>query len=110
MRFSLNIVAVAALFLSSTALAAYEHDIDAIVARHLRDEELAARGEVTELELRAALIPRVPNGDCSTASPQRLGGTQCYHARGHGWMYRGQCLGRNQMVLRGDTFKGDCYF
>ncbi|KAF4615854.1 hypothetical protein D9613_012388 [Agrocybe pediades] len=110
MRFSLNVVAVAALFLSSTALAAFEHDIDAIVARHALDEELAARGEVTELELRAMLVERTPNGDCSTPFPEKLGGTACYKNRGHGWKLNGQCLGKTQMMLRGDSIKAYCYF
>ncbi|PPQ85392.1 hypothetical protein CVT25_006423 [Psilocybe cyanescens] len=71
MHFSLNIFAVAALLVSSTALAAYENNMDSIVARHELDNELEARGLRTEFETRALLVARAPpNGDCSSGSPE----------------------------------------
>ncbi|KAF4615770.1 hypothetical protein D9613_012383 [Agrocybe pediades] len=110
MRFSFNIIAAAALLLSSTAMAAYEHDLDAIIARHERDMELEARGETTEFELRAMLVERNPRGDCSTASPQRMTGPACARAGGHGWMSNGRCYTRQQMAMQGNVVKGSCYF
>ncbi|KAF4615855.1 hypothetical protein D9613_012389 [Agrocybe pediades] len=110
MRFSFNIVAAAALLLSSTALAAYEHDLDAIIARHQHDMELEARGEMTEFEIRAMLVERNPAGECNTASPSRLTGPECARGRGIGWMSRGRCYTPQQMAMQGNIVKGSCYF
>ncbi|KAH9481735.1 hypothetical protein JR316_0006262 [Psilocybe cubensis] len=111
MRFSLNVLALSALLFSSSVLA-YEHNIDAIVARHELDNELEARGMRTEFETRALLVARAPpNGDCSTGLPQpNVSGPQCAQMHGYGWKFNGRCYGPRQMILQGNTVKGFCYF